>query len=152
MKPTQDKAVALPVEQFTPKQISDFVRGYLAAALWSTSYTPTDEEGNDCGPTVELDRYEWAEGEAEKLHADCLAFMEANAVDLKEYADQISYDPGQGSAWDYAGHDFWLTRNGHGVGYWDRQLAELGDRLTTACKQFATVDLYLGDDELVYVG
>ena len=28
------------------------------------------------------------------------------------------------------GHDFWLTRNGHGAGIWDRGLGDLGDTLT----------------------
>ncbi len=32
-------------------------------------------------------------------------------------------------------HDFWLTRNGHGAGYWDGDYGdELGDTLTEACE------------------
>ena len=44
------------------------------------------------------------------------------------------------------GHDFWLTRNGHGAGFWDRGLGELGDRLTGLAKPYGTVDLYITDD------
>jgi hypothetical protein len=33
-----------------------------------------------------------------------------------------------------AGHDYWLTRNGHGTGFWDRGLGEVGDKLTAICK------------------
>ena len=52
--------------------------------------------------------------------------------------------------WEHAGHDFWLTRNGHGTGYWDRDMGSVGARLTEAAKSFGEVYLYLGDDELVY--
>lgn len=47
-------------------------------------------------------------------------------------------------------HDFWLTRCGHGCGFWDGDYGELGDRLTTAAKAFGEVDLYVGDDGLIY--
>jgi hypothetical protein len=29
-----------------------------------------------------------------------------------------------------AGHDFWLTRNRHGAGFWDRGLGWVGEELT----------------------
>jgi hypothetical protein len=48
------------------------------------------------------------------------------------------------------GHDFWLTRCGHGAGFWDRGLGEQGDRLTDITKTYGGRDLYLGDDGLVY--
>lgn len=39
-----------------------------------------------------------------------------------------------------AGHDLWLTRSGHGTGFWDRGLGELGDRLTEAAKSYGSPD------------
>lgn len=33
--------------------------------------------------------------------------------------------------WSDMIHDYWLTRNHHGVGFWDRGLGDLGHRLTT---------------------
>lgn len=45
-----------------------------------------------------------------------------------------------------AGHDFWLTRNRHGAGFWDRGLGALGDRLTDAAHAFGEVYLYVNDD------
>ena len=52
-----------------------------------------------------------------------------------------------------AGHDFWLTRNGHGAGFWDRPEIygkDIAESLTAACKGYGTFDIYLGDDGLVY--
>ena len=52
---------------------------------------------------------------------------------------------------DYAGHDFWLTRNGHGAGFWDRGLGEAGKKLTDAAHAFGECNLYLGDDDVIHL-
>ncbi len=46
--------------------------------------------------------------------------------------------------------DFWYTRNGHGVGFWDRGLGKVGDDLSTLARNEHGRDLYLGDDGLIY--
>jgi hypothetical protein len=56
----------------------------------------------------------------------------------------------QGLNPEQVGHDFVLTRNGHGAGFWDRGLGELGDRLTAMCRPYGTFDLYVGDDGKLY--
>ena len=42
---------------------------------------------------------------------DCRRFQEENAADL------ALYDHPQWTAAELGGHDFWLTRNGHGCGF-----------------------------------
>lgn len=69
---------------------------------------------------------------------DLADFWHGNHPDLKDL------DAGQ------VGHDFVLTRNGHGAGFWDRGLGEQGDRLTEACRPYGTFDLYVGDDGKLY--
>lgn len=142
------------MSKVTEQQIQEFIRGYLVAALWSSSDTdPNNENG-----TVELDQYEWADGEAEKLHQDCRDFMSENEDDLLLYVEHCQYDPSKGTPFDYAGHDFWLTRCGHGTGFWDRggsgsEWREVGERLSKQCgfgTPYGNIDLTLGDDELVY--
>ncbi len=50
-----------------------------------------------------------------------------------------------------AGHDFWLTRCGHGAGFWDGNWPEpAATRLTEAAKAFGEADLYRGDDGKIY--
>lgn len=50
-----------------------------------------------------------------------------------------------------AGHDFWLTRNSHGAGFWDGDWPEdVEKELTDLAKSFRECELYLGDDGLVY--
>jgi hypothetical protein len=56
---------------------------------------------------------------------------------------------------DRGGHDFWLTRNSHGVGFFDEHMddesAELAmQQLTHASHAFGEVDLYIGDDRKLH--
>lgn len=77
---------------------------------------------------------------------DCATFQREAAALLSEAYDR-DYDAAQ------AGRDYWFTRNGHGVGYWDREAlaAEgLGDRLSDTCRH-SSVDAYIGDDGKVYL-
>ena len=48
------------------------------------------------------------------------------------------------------GHNFWLTRNGHGAGFWDGDYVN-GEELTEASKKYNTLEPYVGDDEKVYI-
>lgn len=49
-----------------------------------------------------------------------------------------------------AGHDFWLTRNGHGAGFWDRGLGDLGTRLAMSARAYGSQTLMLGHDGKIY--
>ena len=82
------------------------------------------------------------------MRSDCLDFIRSNFDDLQEYCRLTRNE--QRSGEDHAGQDFWLTRNGHGAGFWDQGLGELGDRLSAAAKVYRGVDLYPGDDGLIY--
>lgn len=84
-----------------------------------------------------------------RIIADCAAFQADNAADL-EFACGII--PNRRGAVPYdmaaAGRDFWFTRNGHGVGFWDRGLGDVGDRLSAACgwqTEFGEVHVWFGD-------
>jgi hypothetical protein len=74
--------------------------------------------------------------------ADCQAFWRDNWQDIED-------DPSR------AGHDFWLTRNGHGAGFWDgdwddEEHPDRGDRLTAAAKRYHELYLWPGDDGQIY--
>lgn len=107
-----------------------FVQGYVECAFWTGV---TDCNGNEAkNPLVE----NLAQPTFLKMLADCTLFQQL-AVHLLQ-----DLDPAQ------AGHDFWLTRNGHGAGFWD--LGERGDRLTELCEKFDQDTLYVGDDGQIH--
>lgn len=75
------------------------------------------------------------------LEADCRSFYRRYGcyVDIADGTDE------------QAGHDFWLTRNGHGAGFWDGDWPEpYADMLTEGSHSYGEFQLYLGDDGLVY--
>lgn len=82
----------------------------------------------------------------DKALADCMAFINtiANHGLIDEYIEK-------GGSAEQLGHDFWLTRNRHGVGFWDRGLGGLGEQLTKHAQSFPERYAYSGDDGLVYI-
>lgn len=124
-------------------ELAAMVDGYLEAALWSSSCDCILLEEYDCDS---LDN-----------HADMgdIPTAEYGAVSalLREFtatheSDVLGYLAERDAA--HFGHDFWLTRSGHGVGFWDRGLGDLGRRLTDNCRPYGEAWPYVGDDGLVY--
>lgn len=134
------------VAQDRKYRISEMLHGYQACALWSTA--ATDDEDNE----VLLDNEEFSEAATEAMYFDCEEFYDAYREALVKYAKR-RVPSGGNTPWACAGHDFWLTRNGHGTGFWDRGLGELGQRLASYVgfqTSFPEVNIYLGDDGLVH--
>jgi hypothetical protein len=167
----------------TPK-LDSFTRGYITAALWSSTanvyYCPTCKvhlkESDVAGPTEDIPAQWCPECETDviesdasferagfdtddlapetlaRMIADCEAFQRQNCLTLPVYEREREHGEWTGS--ELAGHDFWLTRCGHGTGFWDRfndaPFDKIGDKLTKSAKRFDNVDLYLGDDGRIY--
>jgi hypothetical protein len=53
--------------------------------------------------------------------------------------------------YNQVGYDLWLTANGHGAGFWDRGLGEIGERLTEFVKPYGGMCAYVGDDGQLYL-
>lgn len=121
-----------------PEEWDDFVEQYAVTALWSTNDESTPSGGNPLDDNYGLD--DIAPETRKEMIADCRNFrMEPDVA-----KDLDGMDPTQ------AAHDFWLTRNGHGAGFWDRDLGDKGERLSKECKRYGSVNLYVGDDGKVY--
>jgi hypothetical protein len=93
------------------------------------------ESGMDSGEAQQYDLSDMSKESRKVFEEVCKDFCEANAGDLAEI------DPGR------AGHDFWLTSQGHGAGYWDGDYPyELGQRLTQAAKVYSFNGVWREDD------
>src|SRR5271157_4060533 len=123
------------------EDLDAFTRAYIEAALWST-VDDLDEPLDQNYDAGDIDSETLAE-----MATDCRKFQAENAADL------ALYDSPQWTAAELGGHDFWLTRNGHGCGFWDRNgilPEDAGERLTAAAEKYGEVYLYVGDDGLIY--
>lgn len=103
------------IPSHTPSDVDEFTRGYLAAVEWLL-----DED-------VNRDKIRGFSRDAiARAKGDCKAFQRDNAADLAAYEESTGRDM------ECAGHDFWLTRNHHGAGFWDRGDHPCLRRLTDA--------------------
>ncbi len=115
------------------KPLDEFTRGYAVCALWSST-----DESNEQGGNPLDDNYGIEDISREcllQMQKDCEDFQEAEAKNLS-----VARDEGEDSG--RAGHDFWLTRNRHGAGFWDRGLS-VGDALTKAAHAYGETNLYV---------
>jgi hypothetical protein len=127
----------------TVTAIDDFTKAYIEAALWSS----TDDAGNP----LDNGKHELAEETRAKMAADCAQFQTEQAEWLAEDYRTAARASHGCTVEESAGHDFWLTRCGHGAGFWDGDWEEpAATKLTEASKEFGNVDLYIGDDGLIY--
>lgn len=116
--------------------MDEFTLAYIEAALWSTN----DDYGVplDAGyGSEDIDHITLA-----KMVDDCRQFQAQNADDIATYPYD-DYSPEE-----MAGHDFLLTRNGHGAGFFDGDWPIAGDRLTKASEAFEKFDLYISDGKI----
>lgn len=115
-----------------------FTQGALDCAAWLASDHDNGGEAYEWGSGPADDAVaavEWEPNSVASLAEECAAFQADHAADL-EAAYATGYTPEQ------AGHDFWLTRNHHGAGFWDRGLGAIGDRLTQACRPWGSRDAF----------
>lgn len=116
----------------TATDLDPFTRQYVETALWAS----TDDDGEPLDGLYTLD----------DIHPDTLAAMIADCADFQaSFGEHIASDPGR------AGHDFWLTRNRHGAGFWDGDWPETTGRfLTEMSHPYGEFNLYVGDDGLIH--
>jgi len=132
--------------------IDEMVDAYVEALLWAGLAIGDENDTDENTPTFEEAGYSaWdltPEALSEVLR-DCQDFYETHAciLDWVRTRGLMSqwYSPGQ------AGHDFYLTRNGHGAGFWDRGLGVLGDILTAGSKPYGETNEY-AENGKVYAG
>lgn len=119
---------------------------YVECALWSSIDTRSYERDGVWIDEEPVPFDSWAD-ETDlsdecrlEFTADCAAFLRDH------YTDEVA------ALWDIGqfGHDFWLTRNHHGAGFWDRGHGDIGRKLTEAAHVYGEVSLYTGDDGKVH--
>ena len=124
----------------------DFMRGYVEGMLFAnTLITREGEEGEFDNVTYWFQSPgRWWEDTPVDL-VDAEAFWECFAYVILS----LGYGERGCEYWNravLAGHDFALTRNGHGTGFWDRGLGRIGDMLSNECKPYGTHTVIINVD------
>ena len=119
----------------------------LAALLWSE--TDDNDKPLDRGDYIVSDSFK------ARVSADWDNFREkaeALGFDAERDCARMLHPDCEGSAWNAAAHDFILTRNGHGTGFWNtgRWRKPWATKLTTLAESFGELRCYVGDDGAIY--
>jgi len=118
-----------------------FAEGYRGAILFTS----------DGGKGLEIET-------SVRIRQDAYAWFIAHAPLLED-----AEFSGRGCKWEQAGRDFWLTRNGHGCGFWDGDWGPTekhstpadwfpktaADMLTLSAKAAGEQDTYVDDEGYV---
>lgn len=113
--------------------LTAFLAAYIECAIWAS----TDEEGKS------LDSLNYGPDDLTRdaralMRVDCRQFLR-EALPMLERAKVTP---------EQAGHDFWLTRNRHGAGFWDRGLGDVGQKLTEIAHSYGGSDIYINRKKL----
>ncbi len=105
----------------------DFLAQYFETALWSSTDWDTNRPFDE-------DYYvdDFTASSLKEMIDDAEAFYGA----AEETMGEEDFDEGQ------MGHDFWLTRNGHGAGFWDGAWTEpYATELTDFAHSYGELDI-----------
>jgi hypothetical protein len=113
--------------------MDSFTRAYFETALWASSDNSDDQGGEPLDKNYDVGDID--DATRDKMIADCASFQE-------RFGELI------GGNLELAGHDFWLTRNGAGAGFWDGDWPEPdATKLTDGAHEYGEFDLYVGDPD-----
>lgn len=129
-------------------EMEELVDSALTTMLWTSGDIMEDD-----GETSTLKTWDEVYGPEdatpelrEKLTAELSKFVEDNAQDVTDYLNSpATREFSQGGSIGQLGHDYILTAGHHGVGFWDRGLGDLGDRLTETAHKGTEWNVFAGE-------
>lgn len=135
---------------FPSNVLYDIFHGYVECALWTTSCNGMADHsncnGDDCDSSLLYLNYDitcLTSAARDQMLSDLKSFLSSALEIDSEIFDGL--DPSQ------IGHDFWLTRNGHGAGFWDRGLGARGETLSDLSRPYGECELYVDILDMVAI-
>ncbi|MBS3648823.1 hypothetical protein KEU06_09415 [Pseudaminobacter sp. 19-2017] len=153
------------------RKLDSFTQGYIQALFFTECEPNTTADAGQVDDFIRLWDPEtqsslpgdvgFADLDADSLARIIKACQEFQAIyeaDLDTVDGYAHGRRGETYCREHAGHDFWLTRNGHGAGFWDRykssddqpDVKAAFDRLSDAAKAKGECWATYGDDGKVY--
>lgn len=126
---------------YSKDEIDDFVDNYVGAALFST---PLADDSDAEFLDERYNRGDIDRASMKRVTAECREFAERHAAYFE--CENIPCCPA-GNPLCQAGHDLWMTRNGHLPGFddgdWEEPAASI---LTKAAKELGACEVLIGSD------
>ena len=119
---------------------NDFLDGYRECATWCGVMV----EDAVTGDFYDSDLYkvsDLSDSAIVESQKDCANFFEAN-LELMQKTGNTDFSS--------FGHDFYLSRNGHGTGCFDRGYGKTGDELQDAARVYGDASLFVDNAGKLY--
>lgn len=122
------------------RNITEILKHYMIAALWTSHDESTPEGGEPMDRNYDIN--DIVPESMKIMKSDVKKFVTENKSILNK--SKLSDEQ--------IGHDFWLTRNHHGAGFFDRNLPDdIEKKLIASAHAMGESSLYVGDDKKIYV-
>lgn len=130
----------------TKSKLDAFTLAYIEAMLFSSNDESNEQGGDPLDQNYSID--DIAPETLASIAADCARFQRENGASLESATCNRS---GEYTKLEQAGHDFWMTRAGHGCGFWDGDWSEPeATSLTESAGTFREHHAIVGDDGHIY--
>lgn len=129
------------LQDMKQEDINEILKGYIEAALWTEEERLHDEKIMVIGKKIPFASFKYNDVDTDSVidaYNDIKTFIK-NAGDdaVQEAIDEKGLYQ--------LGMDIWLTRNGHGSGFFDH-FYDNEEMLMSAAKSLNSKDIYFGDD------
>ena len=133
--------------------IDDMVDGYLECQLWAGLDYDNQVDGEPVPYDENYDRSDISPEYVKHVRDELTEVVAQHPLAVRMYLRGSGryYPVHTDERNELFGHDFYLTREGHGAGFWDRGLGELGDYLTGIAKSYGSADMLYDNGEGVLV-
>lgn len=111
-----------------------FFYAYIECALWASSDINSESDASLESQNYTIDDFDKKSLKA--LDKDCASFFKNNFEMIKDDLER-------------AGHDFFLTQNHHGAGFWDGDWSkEIGDKLTKESHNYGETNFWVSEGKI----
>lgn len=142
IRDTNETEEPMKNEPYVEAYLETVLDAYIVAALWATT---NEDDGDPLDDNYS--RRDISEESIDKARDDCRKFIMANGHLVSKRDNGPTPE-----AFSDAGHDFFMTRQGHGAGFWDGDWPDWckPDELIDYCHEVGEICPYVGDDGKIY--
>jgi hypothetical protein len=155
------------IYQLDPLELNEILRGYIDAAIWTEEeslnseyaeefdkvFDPNNNDESDNDEMENLIRKNFNNKSIEKFSKEDIepdSLIRAYK-DIKEFVNLAGEEAIDAAVSEYGyenlGHDLWLSRNGHGAGFFDRRFDDdIEKSLMDSARKMGEIYMYINGD------
>lgn len=127
------------------RTLDEFTLGFIYAALWSS----TDQKGRPIDDHYNIS--DFSKNAIDIIIDDCSKFQTQYADLLNKFYTSARTDGFNKFTAEHAGHDYWMSRNGHTPLFWNKSSKTISEELNKASLAQGNAELFVDSSELLNI-